>query len=158
MQTCSSCSLHAYSKYLAYPPRTSIPPLFLWPLSYLRLLSKKHKRIWFVPSSGCPNNGLNHCGYPQKRHHSDSELNARIAKVLNQSLGFDSRKWKDIQVGDVVRVESDEFIPADLVLISSSEPEGLCYIETSNLDGYVLEPFSQSCFRSHLCSFPGKRT
>lgn len=40
-------------------------------------------------------------------------------------------------MGDVVRLESDEFIPADMVVLSTSEPEGLCYIETSNLDGYV---------------------
>ncbi|KAN0093344.1 Protein of unknown function (DUF2421) domain containing protein [Tylopilus felleus] len=41
----------------------------------------------------------------------------------------------DIHVGDIVCLEFDEFIPADIVLISSSEPEGLCFIEASNLDG-----------------------
>ncbi|KAL4252396.1 Phospholipid-transporting ATPase [Abortiporus biennis] len=70
-----------------------------------------------------------------KRHQSDSELNARLAKVMSPNGTFEDRKWKNIQVGDVVRLESDEFIPADLILISSSEPEGFCYIETSNLDG-----------------------
>lgn len=31
-----------------------------------------------------------------------------------------------------------------MILISSSEPEGLCYIETSNLDGCVSRPCSRN--------------
>lgn len=58
--------------------------------------------------------------------------------MLTTEGSFADTKWKDIRVGDVVRLESDEFIPADMIVLSTSEPEGLCYIETSNLDGYVL--------------------
>ncbi|CCM04383.1 uncharacterized protein FIBRA_06558 [Fibroporia radiculosa] len=70
-----------------------------------------------------------------KRHQSDSELNSRMAKVLTPEGTFVEKKWKNIRVGDVIRLESNDSIPADVILLSSSEPEGFCYIETSNLDG-----------------------
>ncbi|KAL8651907.1 MAG: hypothetical protein Q9210_002997 [Variospora velana] len=69
-----------------------------------------------------------------KRKNSDKSLNHSRAKVLKGS-SFEDTKWVDIAVGDIVRVESEDPFPADLVLLASSEPEGLCYIETANLDG-----------------------
>lgn len=43
--------------------------------------------------------------------------------------------WKSVQVGDFVRLYNEEQIPADIVVLSTSDPDGGCYVETKNLDG-----------------------
>jgi P-type E1-E2 ATPase len=42
---------------------------------------------------------------------------------------------KNLQVGDIIRVEEYGIIPSDIVLLSSSNLNKMAYIETANLDG-----------------------
>lgn len=44
-------------------------------------------------------------------------------------------QWQDVQVGDYVMVRNDEDVPADIIILSTSEKDNLCYVETQNLDG-----------------------
>ena len=44
-------------------------------------------------------------------------------------------KWKDVRVGDVVKLKRDEAAPADLVILRSTGADGIAYIETMALDG-----------------------
>ncbi|KAF4635784.1 hypothetical protein G7Y89_g2303 [Cudoniella acicularis] len=48
---------------------------------------------------------------------------------------FHQDYWKNVQVGDFVRLYNDDQIPADVVILSTSDPDGACYVETKNLDG-----------------------
>jgi len=48
---------------------------------------------------------------------------------------FKKQCWKDVQVGYFVRLYNEEQVPADIIVLSTSDPDGACYVETKNLDG-----------------------
>ncbi|XP_078436696.1 phospholipid-transporting ATPase 1-like [Wolffia australiana] len=69
-----------------------------------------------------------------RRHRSDRKENNRLAHVF-QSGRFQQRKWKKLRAGEVVKIYADETIPCDMVLLGTSDPNGIAYIQTMNLDG-----------------------
>ncbi|GFY83865.1 aminophospholipid ATPase 1 [Actinidia rufa] len=69
-----------------------------------------------------------------RRHRSDQNENNREALVL-QSGKFQFKKWKKIRAGEVVKICADDTIPCDMVLLGTSDPSGIAYIQTMNLDG-----------------------
>ncbi|XP_026991104.2 phospholipid-transporting ATPase IA isoform X5 [Tachysurus fulvidraco] len=69
-----------------------------------------------------------------KRHKADSVVNKKETQVLRNGA-WEIVHWEKVAVGEVVRASNGDHLPADLIILSSSEPQGMCYIETSNLDG-----------------------
>ncbi|XP_044060582.1 phospholipid-transporting ATPase VB [Siniperca chuatsi] len=71
-----------------------------------------------------------------RRYQSDRKLNNTPCFIYSRKeKQFMERRWKDVRVGDFVKVVCNEIVPADLLLLHTSDPNGVCLIETSNLDG-----------------------
>ncbi|CAG9563357.1 unnamed protein product [Danaus chrysippus] len=72
----------------------------------------------------------------RRRHLSDKRINNSFCRVYKKSVERYVRvKWRDVRVGDLVHLSNNEAVPADMVLLHSSNQSGLCYLDTCNLDG-----------------------
>ncbi|KDP21262.1 hypothetical protein JCGZ_21733 [Jatropha curcas] len=69
-----------------------------------------------------------------KRLQNDMVINNTPVEVL-QDQRWETVSWKKLQVGDIVRIKQDGFFPADLLFLAGTNPDGVCYTETANLDG-----------------------
>ncbi|CAN6805279.1 unnamed protein product [Brassica oleracea] len=69
-----------------------------------------------------------------RRHRSDRVENNRLALVFEDGE-FREKQWKYIRVGEVIKVVSNQTLPCDMVLLATSDPTGVVYVQTTNLDG-----------------------
>ena len=64
----------------------------------------------------------------------DNEQNSEPTEVFVENQWEQTHSGK-LNMGDIVSVKQDDTFPADLILIDSDLPEGICFIETGTLDG-----------------------
>ncbi|OAA42687.1 phospholipid-translocating P-type ATPase domain-containing protein [Metarhizium rileyi] len=93
-----------------------------------------------VPSP-TPASGVPHVRFPDggdaKRSAAIQDMKSDLINYMKPSKGarFKKDTWKGLQVGDFVRLYNDDELPADVIILSTSDPDGACYVETKNLDG-----------------------
>ena len=51
------------------------------------------------------------------------------------SKTLEKRKWRTLEVGDVIKLHNNDIIPCDILLLHTSDDDGVCHISTANLDG-----------------------
>lgn len=95
--------------------------------------------------------------YDWKRHRQDLIENKRQAVVLrdilsaskgsvalaerpweeesSMGLQWTYTRWRDLKVGDIIRLSRDEDVPADVIVLHADGETGLAYVETMALDG-----------------------
>jgi len=69
-----------------------------------------------------------------KRYRRDREANQERYMCLTEH-GFQSIPSSDIKVGDLIVVRTNQRVPADLVLLRTTEKSGASFIRTDQLDG-----------------------
>ncbi|XP_065489591.1 phospholipid-transporting ATPase VD isoform X1 [Caloenas nicobarica] len=111
--------------------------LFLVVLNWVPLVEAFQKEITMLPLVAvltiiAVKDGLE----DYSKYKMDKQINNLLTKVYSRKeKKYMDECWKNVNVGDFIRLSRNEVIPADMVLLYSSDPDGICYIDTAGLDG-----------------------
>ena len=89
-------------------------PIMLVPFSFILLI-----------------NGVKDVYEDYKRKKMNDLDNKRPCQIYENNK-FIYKKWEDIKLGDIIKINKNEVIPCDMILLES---KGICYVEPKNING-----------------------
>ena len=67
---------------------------------------------------------------------NDLKVNNQKAHVYdNEERNFIDTPWKKIQVGQIIKVNKDEVVPADIIILEAMDHKHQCYLDNSSISG-----------------------
>ncbi|WKX95808.1 hypothetical protein Q1695_012339 [Nippostrongylus brasiliensis] len=139
--TTTKYSLFTFIPYNIFHQMTSkyanIYFLFIAVMNFCPVFGSYTKFLGLVPIGFVLCTTLIKDGYEDiRRWQYDNKINSKSSHVWDRDRHmFRKMQWKHILVGDFVHVSNEQEIPADLLFLRSSDENGVCFVETSNLDG-----------------------
>ncbi|CAF4796391.1 unnamed protein product [Rotaria sp. Silwood1] len=70
-----------------------------------------------------------------KRAYRDKEVNSQKYTLLNTNGQKEEVLSSELQISDIIIIRKNQRIPADVVLLHTSDKSGTCFIRTDQLDG-----------------------
>ncbi|CBZ50397.1 putative adenylate and guanylate cyclase catalytic domain-containing protein [Neospora caninum Liverpool] len=78
------------------------------------------------------------------RRQRDRVLNQRVCCIVDgHTPQLRLLQWQGVRVGNILRLTDGEEVPADIVVLATSNSDGVAYVETSKLDGETNLKFKQ---------------
>ncbi|KAJ2644722.1 phospholipid transporting ATPase [Coemansia sp. RSA 1694] len=104
---------------------TNKPPAhFFRPRGIMRLL-------WSDSGAGGTVGGA---GVNQSGNSANQNSDVDIGSDIDSDTWLQT-EWRHLHVGDIVLLRDGDAVPGDVMLLSTSDDDGACFVETKNLDG-----------------------
>ena len=85
---------------------------------------------------------------------NDVKVNNQKAHIYdNEEKTFVDRSWKNIQVGQIIKVNKDEVVPADIIILEAMDHKHQCYVDNSSINGnFDMFTIKKACNDTHAPS------
>ena len=85
---------------------------------------------------------------------NDCKVNNQIAHIYdNEKRMFVDTTWKEVKVGQIIKILKDEVVPADIIVLESMDNKHQCYLDNSSINGnFDMFTTKRACNDTHAPS------